>query len=63
MIPHNPHIKYHEGDKRGYFVATVTPTQTQFDLRFMNTVENAAGTGATERTFIVEHGRPGIAVY
>ena len=63
MIPHNPHIKYYEGDKRGYFMATVTPTHTQLDLRFMNTVENAAGTGATARTFIVENGRPGVAVY
>ena len=63
MIPHNPHIKYDEGDKRGYFMATVTPAQTQVDLRFMNTVESAAGTGATARTFIVENGRPGVAVY
>jgi alkaline phosphatase D len=63
MIPHNPHIKYYEGDKRGYFVATVTPAQTQFDLRFMSTVENPTGTGATARTFIVENGRPGVTVY
>ena len=25
MIPFNPHIKYYEGDRRGYFKATVTP--------------------------------------
>ena len=38
MIPFNPHIKYYEGDKRGYFMATVTPGQMQLDLRFVTTV-------------------------
>ena len=27
MIPFNPHIKYYEGDRRGYFKATVTPAR------------------------------------
>jgi alkaline phosphatase D len=60
MIPFNPHIKYYEGDKRGYFKATVTPRQMKLDLRFMTSVENPNGVGYTERSFVVEDGRPGI---
>ncbi len=39
MIPYNPHIKYYEGDRRGYFVATLTPQQMRLDLRFVTSVE------------------------
>jgi alkaline phosphatase D len=63
MIRFNPHIKYYEGDKRGYFVATVTPREMQLDLRFMTTVESRSGEGYTERSFVVEDGRPGVSVY
>jgi alkaline phosphatase D len=63
MVPFNPHIKYYEGDKRGYFMATVTPQQMQLDLRFVTSVEDLNGVGFTERTFVVEDGRPGVAVY
>jgi alkaline phosphatase D len=59
MIPFNPHIKYYEGDKRGYFRATVTPTEMRLDLRFMTSVENANGSGYTEGSWVVEDGRPG----
>ena len=59
MIPYNPHIKYFEGDKRGYFKATVTPQLMRLDLRFVDTVENPNGTGHTEKSFIVENGVPG----
>jgi len=59
MIPFNPHIKYYEGDRRGYFKATVTPNQMRVDLRFVTSVENAGGTGYTQGSWIVENGRPG----
>jgi alkaline phosphatase D len=59
MVPFNPHIKYYEGDKRGYFVATVTPKQMRLDLRFMSSVENQHGTGHTETSFVVLDGEPG----
>jgi alkaline phosphatase D len=54
MIPFNPHIKYYEGDRRGYFKARVTPKSTQFDLRFVTSVENPGGTGYTENSWVVE---------
>jgi len=60
MIPFNPHIKYYEGDKRGYFVATVTPKQMRLDLRLMSSVKNKNGTGHTEKSFVVLDGEPGL---
>ena len=45
MIPFNPHIRYYEGDRRGYFKATVTPKHMRLDLRFVTSVENPGGTG------------------
>ena len=59
MVPYNPHIKYYEGDRRGYFKATITPELMELDLRFMTSVEDADGTGYTERSFVVENGVPG----
>ena len=59
MIPYNPHIKYYEGDRRGYFAATVTAKQMRLDLRFVTSVEKQNGTGYTERSFVVLDGEPG----
>ena len=59
MIPFNPHIKYYEGDKRGYFKATVTGDRMQLDLRFVTSVENPQGAGYTEGSWVVEGGQPG----
>ena len=62
MVPFNPHIKYFEGDRRGYMKATVTRNELRVDLRFVTSVESQAGSGYTERTFYVEDGRPGAVV-
>jgi alkaline phosphatase D len=62
MVPYNPHIKYFEGDRRGYLKATVTKKELRVDLRFVTSVEDPAGTGYTERTFYVEDGHPGAVV-
>jgi hypothetical protein len=59
MVPFNPHIKYYEGDRRGYFLATVTQREMRVDLRFVTSVENKDGSGYAERSFVVEDGRPG----
>jgi alkaline phosphatase D len=59
MVPFNPHIKYYEGDRRGYFKATVTPEQMRVDLRFVTSVENPGGTGYAEASWIVQDGVPG----
>jgi alkaline phosphatase D len=59
MIPFNPHIRYYEGDRRGYFTATVTPERMRLDLRFVTSVEDPNGTGYTEKSWVVEDGVPG----
>jgi alkaline phosphatase D len=59
MVPFNPHIKYFEGDRRGYFAATVTPRRVQFDLHFVSSVEDPNATGTRERSFVVEDGVAG----
>lgn len=59
MIPFNPHIKYFEGDKRGYFRASVTRERLALDLRFVTAVEDPAGTAYTEKSFVVESDVPG----
>jgi alkaline phosphatase D len=62
MVPFNPHIKYFEGDRRGYMKATVTRDELRVDLRFVSSVEDPNGTGHTERSFFVEDRRPGAVV-
>ena len=62
MVPFNPHIKYYEGDRRGFMKATVTKKQLQVELRFVTSVEDPNGTGYTERTFYVEDRVPGAIV-
>lgn len=59
MIPFNPHIKYYEGDRRGYFKATVTEDYLLMDLHLMTSVVDPAGTGYLETSFVVEDGVPG----
>jgi alkaline phosphatase D len=59
MVPYNPHIKYFEGDRRGYFAARVTEKQLEVDLRFVTSVADPNGSGYHERTFVVESGTPG----
>jgi alkaline phosphatase D len=59
MIPFNPHIRYYEGDRRGYFKATVTPKQMRCDLRFVNTVESPTSAAYTEASWVVLDGVPG----
>ncbi|MGH8615711.1 MAG: hypothetical protein ACREYF_27775 [Gammaproteobacteria bacterium] len=59
MIPYNPHIRYYEGDRRGYFAARVTPQRMELDLRFVTSVEDSTGVGYTERSFVVQNGEAG----
>ncbi len=62
MIEHNPHIKYYEGDKRGYFRATVTPQRMELDLRFVSSVWDQNAVGHTEQSWVVEDGQPGAQI-
>jgi alkaline phosphatase D len=59
MVPYNPHIKFYEGDRRGYFKATLTPAWMRVDLRFVTSVEQPAGSGYAAGSWLVQDGRPG----
>ena len=52
-------VLYYEGDRRGYFKATVTPKQMRLDLRFVTSVENPGGEGYAEASWVVKSGVPG----
>jgi len=62
FVPFNPHIKYFEGDRRGYFRATLTPERLTCDLRFVSAVGTPTATATTERSWVVESGAPGALV-
>jgi alkaline phosphatase D len=62
MVPFNPHIRYYEGDRRGYMAATVTAEAMTVELRFVTSVEDPNGQAFTERSFVVEAGQPGAIV-
>ena len=59
MIPFNADIKDYEGDRRGYFTASVTPKRMRLDLRFVTSVESQSGSDYTAGSWVVEDGRPG----
>ena len=59
MIKYNPHIKFFEGDKRGYVRCTVTPDQWRTDLRMVRTVSRPDAPAYTLASFVVEDGKPG----
>ena len=58
MIPFNPHIKYYEGDRRGYFKASVTQERIRLDLRFV-TASNRRVRDTRKGSWVVEDGQPG----
>lgn len=59
MIKYNPHIKFFDGDRRGYQLHTVTPGQWRCDLRMVNTVTKPTSPAYTYASFAVADGRPG----
>ncbi len=59
MIKFNPHIKFFDGDRRGYVRCTITPDQWRTDLRMVRTVSRPDAASYTLASFVVEDGRPG----
>ena len=58
MVPFNPHIKYYEGDRRGFMKATVTKKELRVDLRFVTTVEDDPDGHRLHRAHVLRRGRP-----
>ena len=59
MIPFNPHIKFFDGDRRGYVRCRLDKRQMQTDLRMVETVSRSDAPDYTYASFIVEDTRPG----
>ncbi|RUR84611.1 alkaline phosphatase [Chlorogloeopsis fritschii PCC 6912] len=60
MIPENPHIKFFDGDRRGYFRVNLNHQRWQTDLRIVTTVSRPDASVYTLASFVVEDGRPGV---
>ena len=59
MIPANPHIKFFDGDRRGYVRCRVDRERWRTDLRMVSTVSRSDAPVYTYKSFAVESGRPG----
>ncbi len=59
MVPDNPHIKFFDGDRRGYVRCRVTPEVWETDLRMVSTVSRSDAPVSTFASFVVEDGVPG----
>lgn len=59
-IPENPHIKFFDGDRRGYFRVNLNRERWQTDLRIVTTVSRPDAPVYTLASFVVENGRPGV---
>jgi alkaline phosphatase D len=59
MIPANPHIKFFDGDRRGYVRCVVDRREWRTDLRMVTTVSRPDAPVYTFASFVVEDGRPG----
>ncbi|GAA2277973.1 alkaline phosphatase [Streptomyces ruber] len=59
MMRWNPHVKFFDGDRRGYVTCTVDRHRWRTDLRMVPTVSRADAPAETFASFVVEDGRPG----
>ena len=60
MIAQDPHIKFFN-NQRGYVRHVVTPERWQADFQVLDKVSVRDGRVSTRKSFVVEHGRNGLA--
>ncbi|MDQ3680909.1 MAG: alkaline phosphatase D family protein [Actinomycetota bacterium] len=58
-LEENPHVKFFDGEYRGYVRCTLTPERWQADLRVVTSAADAAGPAYTLASFAVLDGVPG----
>ncbi|HKZ04142.1 MAG TPA: alkaline phosphatase D family protein [Methylomirabilota bacterium] len=58
-IAESPHVRYFEGERRGYTRCTVTPERWTTELQALDSVANPRSRIRTHASFVVESGRPG----
>lgn len=54
LLPENPHIRFFEASKRGYGLATLTPSLWRTDFRVVEDVRDPRTTSSTLASFVVE---------
>ncbi len=59
MIKWNPHIKFFDGDRRGYVRCTVDANEWRTDLQMVPTVSRPDAAVSTFASFLVRDGQPG----
>ncbi len=59
MIKYNPHIKFFDGDRRGYLRHTVGRESWQTDLVMVDTVWRRTSPASVMKSFVIEDQRPG----
>jgi alkaline phosphatase D len=59
MVPNNPHIRFFDGDRRGYMRVEVTPERWRTDLEMVESVLTPDAPTSTLASFVVEAGQPG----
>jgi alkaline phosphatase D len=59
MIKFNPHIRFFDGNRRGYLHCKLDRSQLRADLQVVTTVSRSDAPQSTFASFVVEHGRPG----
>ncbi len=60
FIPENPHIKFFDGDRRGYFRVNLNRERWHTDLRIVTTVSQPDAPVYTLASFVVEDSRSGV---
>lgn len=58
-LANNPHVKYYNGQERGYQVHTVTGREWRTELRIVDDTTDPSARARTAATWVVEEGRPG----
>jgi len=62
MIKYNPHIRFFDGDRRGYLRCHLDRDRLRADLRVVSTVSRPDAPESTFASFVVEEGKPGVLV-
>jgi alkaline phosphatase D len=58
-VASNPHLKFYQ-DRRGYTLASVTPSQVKADFRSVAKVSEHGGAITTAKSFVILDGKPGL---
>jgi alkaline phosphatase D len=59
MIKFNPHIRFFDGDRRGYVRCRVDRTHLRADLQVVSTVSRPDAPESTFASFVIDNGPPG----